>query len=441
MLQALYEKKVGQKLLLVCFLVLFLLALLFGSLNAANRSGSWDNAVTLLNDGWTLTAGDGTAHAVSLPTYCAGGDHSVKLDCLMPSGDRLTDPVIRIFSDYERLQVTLDGQTIYEYTGTNATEWSMTGATGRTVHMIPLPSDYAGKPLSICYEFELTNGGRFGLSAPQLASKAALFSRDMIDELPYVMMAAIAAIAGIAMIVVRLTMKEQEAFCNTVWYVGLFSVMFAAFTLYQTVYADALLPNGTVLHMMVYSTALLMPIPVAGLFTDYFGTRARRLCIAAIALCFVSFFVQMGLYVAGAVDFRTLLPVTFAVIVLAGAAIIAAMLLDRRDGQSDVGRMFYTSVPPVVGAVADLALMLWGVPMSRHMLFFTIGVAVFILLQSIWFVRSYLRMVRAAAESKVLREMAFKDTLTGVGNRNAYERYIQALSTRDSREQLYCAVA
>lgn len=90
-------------------------------------------------------------------------------------------------------------------------------------------------------------------------------------------------------------------------------------------------------------------------------------------------------------------------------------------------KKLFSSLPIMAGGCADILLLALGHPSYNSNLWLVLGVAVFILIQFVVFLGSYFTIYRRAVEAEVLREMAFRDELTGIGNRNAYERRLKEL--------------
>lgn len=437
MLASLYLKKTGRKVLMTLLLVFLLVYLLITFVDSANEQNPISADYSVWNKGWHLLDSEGQGHQVTLPeTQKYGNGHAV-LSRFLDDRAENTDNVLRICSKYEDLTVTLDGKTIYTYpTDTSA----LSDVTGITYHFIDLPADSEGKELTITYTFQGSSSMIYEICSPEFAQKETFLNRAVTAAIPFTVVAVVVALAGLVIFIMTLRVLNSQTLSNTFWNIGVFALLFAVFLCVRSPYAPYLLGNPLGRHYLTYTMVLLMPIPFISMFYGGTDEKYRKHQIIAVILNFINAAAQTLLALLGVVDYSALMPITFLLIVYSMISVLCGIYLSKNRNE-EAPWIDDTAFLVAVGAVVDLFLVLIGHPSYSSCLFFSIGVLLFLIAQFSYFLYAYFGQFRTNVETMLLKEMAYKDMLTGIGNRNAYELYLTDITARPPGDRMYGLIA
>ena len=437
MLNTLYLKKSGRKFLLIILLAVLLLYLLITCVDSANEQQTFVGEHTQWNKGWLLVDSNGNNSQATLPQTLAYGNGSATLSRVLDDRVEKTDSVLCLCSKYEDIKVILDGEILYSYPNEQS---ALSDITGITYHYIDLPEDATGRELTIRYSFQGASTTRYELRAPEFAPKEIFLKRAANSAIPFTVIAVVVALAGLVIFIMTLRVQNNQTLSNTFWNIGVFALLFAVFLCVSSPYAPFLLGNPLGRHFLTYAMVLLMPIPFVSLFYGQTDEKYRKYQIIAVILNFVNAAAQTLLALLGVVDFRTLLPVTFLLTLFSMGTVIVGIYFSKNSGE-DAPWINDTAVLVGLGAAVDLLLCIIGHPSYCGCLFFTIGVLLFLIAQFSYFLFAYFGQFRTNVETMLLKEMAYKDMLTGIGNRNAYELYLTDITARPPGDRMYGLIA
>ena len=329
------------------------------------------------------------------------------------------------------------------YAFPNARTRLFSGATGNTYHFVRLPADFAGKQVDVQLRCQLGSDITYLLNPPLIGSKATMLNADVMRSMPAFTLAGCMMILSIGLGVLYFAFRKRLGLNNATLYTALFTLLFAVYVYFETSFAQVLMPNGYLLCFLTLTLLALMPIPLIGVFLNAVDLRFRKVMAGAMLLCAVNLCAQAALNALGVWSIRAMLPATHACIIVSIAAAVYCLLFSDRVEKPDARRALLSAVPMIAGGVADIVLLNLERPSFNNCLWFTVGVTIFIVHQLCGYIRSYFRLYRTSLEAALHKQMAYRDALAGIENRNAYERKLKALSEAGASgsEGLCCIVA
>ncbi len=424
----------------LCFCALFVILIAYiGVAHSYNNYDSFTEPCLALADGWTLEDSAGNKTELSLPQTIPFGDDGVyTLSCVLPETEGLLlSPALRFYSNYVDIKVSLDGEPLYSYPQSSG---CFNGATGNTYHFIRLPSDYEGRLFSVSIRCQLGSSITYLLKPPLIGSKATMLRSDVLGSLAPIMLSGCMLVLALGLSILYLSMRRQFRLNNATVYTALFALLFAVYVYCETPFAQLFTSNGYLLCFTTLMLLAIMPIPLMGIFYEEVSPRFRPVTFGLMCLCALNLLVQMSLNMAGVMSVRVMLPATHAVIIISILLMALCLFLSGKEDKPSAGVTLLSAVPMIAGGIADIILISVERPSLNNSLWFTLGVTAFISIQFWHFIRSYFALYHSAVESKLLRDMAYRDELTGLGNRNAYERRLKELSEGPISEKLCCIV-
>lgn len=385
-------------------------------------------------DEWLLTDSAGNSQAISLPyTLPYGEDGLYSLEARIPHLSSPAESTMRLYSNYVNLAVYIDGELVYRF----PERAPGFGGTGNTFHYIDLPYDSQYVDVRVEIACQLGRGITYLLAAPLLDSKADMFYADMRRSIPSIILACLLFIMSVCVILIKRLMSHAFEEKTDLGYFGAFMLMFSLYIALETEFAMLLVPSSRFVYMCTYLLLIVFTIPIFELFIQYMKPEYMKRARYVVLLCYVNFAAQSALHFTGVCDFRVMMPATHAIIIIGMLTLFLFML---KSGRSAMWRAV-TAIPMMLGGITDIALLAFNRPSFHNNFFFIIGVTLYIIIQFNAFTRAYLRMYHASIESEILHTMAYTDMLTGLSNRNAYERMLRSLGEAEPPEDLCCIVA
>ena len=436
-------QRLGRALLISIIISLALIAVMaavIAKVDSCNDVHAFSEPVVQLTDGWTLTDSAGTTADISLPyKLYYGRDGVYTLQTALPKySELISSPALQFYSSYTDVKIYLGGKLMLSYPNSAPT---FSPGTGNTWQYVRLPSDYGGKTLKLEIRCQLGDSIEYNIKPLLLGAKGTMLSHALSDSALSLAVSVFMSILGILLAAMYFLLRRKLALNRSTVYLALFAAVFAAYVYCESALARMLFANGHMLYFCTLALLALMPLPLVGFFSCGLSKKYRYATLFVSLLCVTNLFVQIMLHFMGVINIRLMIPATYWVIVVSALVMILCMLLADRENLPGVHVTLLTSLPMLLGGCADIILQSLGRPSFNNSLWFTLGVTMFLLLQFFVFLSSYFALYRSAIQAGMLREMAFVDSLTDIGNRNAYEQRLKELGAAETPEGLCCIVA
>lgn len=405
-----------------------------------NNLSAFEEPYVVLNDGWVVTDSQGNAKEItSFPyilEYGTDGKYTVE-NTLYAEPGMLLSPTLEFYTNYLDISAELDGETIYSFPPDKD---AYSRVTGNKWHYIRI-SDYDGKTIRLRLDCQLGDGITYQLNAPRLGSKATMISETVRTNMPAMILAGCTMILAVMLLSFYLILKRKLHLDYSSLYISIFSFIFAVYVFLENTYVKTAVHNGYVVYTATYMVLALVLPPLVCFFYNDVEKKYRPVVTATAALSLTNFFVQSALHFLKISDFRIMMPVTHGVIIISIVTMMILLIVSDSKECPMARKKLLSVIPVVAGGASDIVLLWINKPSFNNSLWFVVGVSIFIIVQFVYIVRSYFGMFRMAIENDSLRNMAFRDELTGLGNRNAYEGYLKMLGERTSLNGLGCIVA
>ncbi|MDD2648019.1 MAG: GGDEF domain-containing protein [Eubacteriales bacterium] len=418
----------------VCMVLLLSLAL---SVFPQDNLYSFSETVITLDDGWTLTADIGEPQQVKLPLtvdYGVNGEYTLTRTLKNEKG-LLSSPALCFYSNYVDVSVAIDGETIYDFASKTS---AFIGSTGNTYHFVRILDDLDGKTLTIKLRGQLGNSISYLIKPPLLGSKATILKSAVYISLLSIVLSGCMLVLGIGLIILHLVFRKQLSLGPATVFAALFAILFALYVFCETSFAQMLCPNGFALSSFTLTLLTLLPMPLIGLLTDDESGSSKRMPAAVMLICAANFVVQTLLNAMGLVSLRSMVPYTHGIIVIS-IIVLTVYLLVTNKNKPRLPKKLLEALPMIAGGIADIVLIYVKLPSFNNSFWFSLGVSTFVIIEFCGYIRDFFRLYRASLESALLRDMAYRDSLTGIGNRNAYEYELSEIEKSKDKSS-FCSI-
>ncbi|MDI9468958.1 MAG: GHKL domain-containing protein [Bacillota bacterium] len=244
--------------------------------------------------------------------------------------------------------------------------------------MLSLPQSSGDMTVTISY---LSPGQRGRLDIPVIraGSERALLARQFQQDGFRFIFSLLSIGAGLIMIVVALIMICKKHLNLSFLWLGLFTLLTGTWGLGECDLAVLLFPWPSLLHVMVFVSIFLIPIPFLQFGLLVLNPADRRPMQLALWLDYLSLAAALWLQLSGTMDFIRFLKYFQIVLILNVAAFLFTLLREWLSHENPAARRFGPGIV-ILGAFTILEILNYGLHLtSAFTFFFQLGVLGFML--------------------------------------------------------------
>jgi len=416
------------------------MTLVISRVDRANNLYPFSEPLFCLSEDWELTDSGGNVSKITLP--CAlryGTDGNYTLQTVLPQDSGvISSPALQFYSNYTDVKIYLDDVQLLAFPHEPP---RFASGTGNTWQFVRLPADFAGRTLKIELHCQLGGNLSYAVKAPLLGAKATMLNDALTESVAYLTVSACMMVLAIMLLAMYFFLRRRLDLNSATLFLALFAAVFAAYVFCESSYAKMCVPNGHALYFCTFMLLAAMPSPLIGFFGSDLGPRGRRISSVFSLACIASLLIQMLLHFTGTANLRKMLPVTHLAILASMAMIAFCTLTADPERAPNAKRKLLSGIPMLIGGCLDILLLALGRPSFNNSVWLVSGVTLFVLFQFGTFLSTYFTLHRRAIEAELLRNMAFRDLLTGIANRNAYEQRLKELGSAPVPDGLCCIIA
>ncbi|MDD6070978.1 MAG: GGDEF domain-containing protein [Clostridiales bacterium] len=320
-------------------------------------------------------------------------------------------------------EIYIDGELIYApyvpesvfYTKSFGTRWNC----------IPLSLEDAGKTLEVRVT-TVYDSARAGMDSIYIGSSAGIVLDIMKEKAVSFVTCVLLLFVGFLLIVADIPINIGKRKNHELLYLGLFAVSISIWCLAETNLLQFFMGNSRLLQVVSCYSLMLIPIPMILYLNAAFGFRNRFVVSVFSTMSFVEFLICMILHMFHLADLRETLRLTH--IMLALSAIIMFYMIIRNSfvkGKNQI-KNIYRVLRGIglcgisVATVIDIIRFYRGSGTDAAM-FVRIGLLIFILCYGSSSLEKTINAVKLGVQAEFVSQLAYRDGLTGIGNRTAFQ--------------------
>ena len=424
---------------IVVFVALFLTVLFGAALNQNPWSGSSIRApqgtVGYEESSWVLKQGGSVLRTdLELPEYMPleTGKLYTLTTTMTYDGSKDRMPYGFIHLDHAYCRVMLDGQVLFSCMPEDIHRWDRSKSPGFIYKAFSVPEDCLGKELEIQVLPPMTIDMAYGLPELQFGDFTTTLHDVLLRDTPHDIVTILCTLIGFASIFFSTVTLRGSDYREGIS-IGIFSLLFSLYLVTECKLNYYFIANPYYTYLLNYTVFSLMPVALMGFMRERLLDKHRRLCNIFIGFELVFFLIEMTLHFSGILDVRE---VVTAIHLLYFAEMgLMVVLISRMKNKAVKHSLIFQITPVTLGMLVD-AFVYWlhlGIG-SNDATFTILGVLIFLFIELIHVWRSSINIYTESARSKLYRQMAYIDGLTGAGNRRAFDRELQRIQ---SGEQTY----
>ncbi|MFW5652196.1 MAG: diguanylate cyclase domain-containing protein [Acetivibrio ethanolgignens] len=346
------------------------------------------------------------------------------------SKDSMPGECVNFFTAHQNVRLYVDGSLVYSFA---VPEGYYSKSPGKNWIFFELKEEYAGKELSIvlapAYKSKSTQ-------LPEIfyGSKGEMLIRIMKNAAMPMLLSVLSFLAGLAIVLISLFLRKKLHTSVGLLWLGLFTLFYSMWSGLVANIMPVFWGNALFFSQISFVVFQLMFIPIV-MFVRYIYTSGDKgtyvmdgLCLSAMLVALLSAILQ----VLGLKDFKETLFLTHLLCVIGvlwGAYLTIRTLIKKRTALGKNTRYHILGISILLGtSVQDFWRYYNG---SRDVAYFTrTGVMIYLLILVAVVLKSSVRLTKIEDEVDTIKEIAYQDFLTKLGNRSAYEAEISKQEKR-----------
>ncbi|MBO5387469.1 MAG: GGDEF domain-containing protein [Lachnospiraceae bacterium] len=335
--------------------------------------------------------------------------------------------------------IYVDGQLVYDpyvpenifYTKGPGTKW----------HYVKLSETQIGKEI----EFKVTkvyDSGKASIIDIELGEPARAIMDTIEEKLVAFITCILTIFIGILLIIADIPINISARKNHELLYLGLFSVSVAGWCLVETHLIQYYLGDSRVMQLLSCCALMMIAIPIILYLDAAFGFRKRKAVTAMIGLSFGSFVLAMILHMTRIADVHETLHFSHVVLIMSAIVLFYTIIKNTFVLSKSAGKNIFRVIRGVglcslsVATVIDI-VRYYVFQSNDTAMFVRIGLLIFIICFGASSLEKTINAVRLGAQTEIVSQLAYRDGLTRIGNRTAFnERLVELEEIKNQVEAI-----
>lgn len=422
----------GGKLLLALIIFIMLLSLL-------NQSPweDWESTMLHHHDGttdhleteWVLTSGEQVLQEqVDLPCFLKMEPDTTytMTTTLSYSGQQDVTPAAFFYAQHMYCKAFLDGEEIFNLDDC-CPKPRISKSPGLAYIAAPLPQDCMGKEFRLEFSPSLNIDMEYELPPVRFGNYSTIMFSMLKEDILFNLITLFFAFVGISCILfTSLTLKGSSY--REGLFIGIFSLLFAIYNLTESDFNVYVIANPYYTYVLNYATLSSIQIAFLAFMRERFSGKQKTICTGLVMFSAAVVVLEAWLHASGRLDLREFLPCIQALYFLEIVAVFV-LLHFLKPGTQRRGLLLQL-LPILIGMVLDATVYYGHWANFRNDTTFTnAGVIIFLLFEIRHGWRSSLAIYTESIHCRHFQEMAYVDSLTGIGNRRAFDAACEKLQS------------
>ncbi len=238
--------------------------------------------------------------------------------------------------------------------------------------------------------------------------------------------------AGLLLIIADIPANLQMDKNHELLYLGLFAISIAVWCLAETNLLQFYTDDSRLLQIVSCCSLMMIPIPLVLYLDAAFGFKKKWVVPAVCGLSAAEFTFCTILHFAGIRDYHETLTLTHVLLAISAALLLYAMLKNAFVGRESKVRNVYKAIRTVglmgIGFATGIDIVrYYRGHNSDSAMFVRIGLLIFILCYGSASLEKMVNAVKLGTKAEFVSQLAYRDGLTGVGNRTAFQERLEEL--------------
>lgn len=385
---------------------------------------------------WTLeTLETGSIKPISLPySFKFDGNYHYALTTKIDyQQEGLDSPYLFITMNHSYFRVLIDNQEIYSYT--KETTPSLSKSPGNIYTAVALPHDYAGKELRLEFTLTLEKGLTYVLSDLFLSDYPSAIHSMFVNDLFHNSIILSILLIGIILITISIFTSKESSNMDG-FFIGLFAFLVGLYGLTESMFNLFMLANPYLSYLINFIIFAAIPAPILAFYSNKVAPSFRVFYSAGLILTSLNIVGQILLHFTKILDIRQTLICTHVLYLASFLLITFSSIKSSREECTDKKLLISLIIPIIIGGIVDALMHYVFLGFSqKNTAYSQLGVLITLLIASGYLTKNMMATYREHLNAQNYKQLAFKDGLTDIYNRMAYNEEVQLLSKNPADNQ------
>ncbi|MDE7252060.1 MAG: GGDEF domain-containing protein [Acetatifactor sp.] len=326
-------------------------------------------------------------------------------------------------------QVYVDGELRYEPMRRESIVYNK--SFGNRWNYVPLYSSDSGKIVEVCFH-TVYEGGRACIDNLCLGSAAGEIVTTFTEKAVAFSTCLLILFVGLLLIVADIPANLQMHKNHELLYLGLFAIGIALWCLAETSLLQFYTDDSRLIQLLSCCSLMIIPIPLVLYLDAAFGFKRKMVVPVICGLSAAEFFICTVLHFTGVKDYHETLTLCHVMLAVSAFLLLYSILKNTfRKGKSKIRNVY--KILRTIGfmglsfaAAIDIIRYYRG-RTSDNAMFVRIGLLIFILCYGSSSLEKMINAVKLGVQSEFVSQLAYRDGLTGIGNRTAFQERLVEL--------------
>ena len=383
----------------------------------------WNHTTVDFSDGWT----DEKGSAVSPAALNESENHPVgqkfSIYKKIPSNTK-QDMTLMFRSIGLCFTVSVDNMQLYSF---GIEDFHVFGnSPGSAQHQINIPSELAGR--SLCITCATSYNAYYEKIADLTLGNGMHMLRNFFSQNAFALiMCVVLFTIGIIYILLDFPISVGVSKSHSLRYLGIFSLITSTWSATETHIPDYFISNPQALNCFSLALLSLVSIPLGLFLENSFPLQYTRLLRVGYILSVTNYVICLALYLGGVADYNQSLSISHSVIAYFLVLTVFTIASNIRTKQCEgyekwllVSGFSFISVCVLIDLIASKLSYL-----PDNSRFTRVGMLVVVICSGMVICLQTIQHIKKAGQLEVISQLAYKDGLTGIGNRTAFNERVE----------------
>ncbi|MCM1288596.1 MAG: GGDEF domain-containing protein [Clostridium sp.] len=326
-------------------------------------------------------------------------------------------------------KVYIDGKLRYEPEVEESNSYNQ--SLGNRHSYVPLSSEDAGKTVQIKITTVYDNA-KTRITDVYIGTSGGVALSFIRQELFAILNSVLLLFIGIILIFADIPLNFKQEKNHELMYLGFTSVSIAVWCLLETGVFQLFLGDSRLIQTITCTVLMLIVIPMTLYFDKAFGFGFKHVKGLLCTFSFLGFLVCFSLHFLKIMDFHETLVITHVLCVFSAAVIILSVIKKRAKKEKTESKTIFSVFRAVgllaisVSAMLDIVRFYVSASPDAAMCV-RVGLIIFMICFGLSSLEKTINAVKLGARSEMISGLAYKDGLTGVGNRTLFKERVAEL--------------
>lgn len=418
------EREYRDKPVFIALVVLCIFLLFWVRANTRTKDSSFDSESAEVYAGEFQVSYRDQEIVTTLPAIIdAKAGDSIVISGIL-SGENKKGNAMIFYGKQSEISVYLDGELMTESDRDRITPFPVSPGSGW--YFFRLPEDYEGKELriEICPKFD-----KYAKELPTIyvGTKASFIYMVLKQGMFSILCTVPILVLGILLLLAGILLRDNYLAARFFW-LGLFCATTSMWSLLESRITQLVYGNLVTASVLLFSCFFLIPAFAVSFMLTFDSLKRRRSMHVLLWLSAGMFFIVQILQFTGAVYYIHMVPAAHVMILLIIAEVVRSYLEQKKSEKKEEEDLALYRAIIILGVFCVLDIVcFYAVPLGAVGRFSKIGILIFFIYLGYSAIRQLRELMVREAKHEIYRELVYKDIMTGLGNRAAFENKLGEL--------------